>query len=63
MGEIIETAIICSVITLFGLSLGFLFIKMQDSYTKKEKTYFKLFLFFQTMIWISFFITVIYYNR
>jgi D-alanyl-lipoteichoic acid acyltransferase DltB (MBOAT superfamily) len=31
MGEIIETAIICSVITLFGLSLGFLFIKMQDS--------------------------------
>jgi hypothetical protein len=29
MGEIIQTAIICSVITLFGLALGFGFINIQ----------------------------------
>jgi hypothetical protein len=29
MGEIIQTAVICSVITLFGLALGFGFINIQ----------------------------------
>jgi len=29
MGEIIQTASICSVITLFGIVLGFGFIKIQ----------------------------------
>ena len=29
MGEIIQTALICCVITLFGLGLGFVFINIQ----------------------------------
>jgi hypothetical protein len=29
MGEILTTAIICFVITLFGLALGFIFLQVQ----------------------------------
>jgi hypothetical protein len=32
MGEIIQTSIIISVITLFGLALGFAFIGIQKQY-------------------------------